>query len=174
MGIVHSVTSQSGVVAGQQGVTTRGLRYCSTFLILNMSKVSEQQPIQHQHNVNHPPATQALCGPHCHCCDTGNCTRTLPVALIKMADHPVSREPSTEVVTRSTTNIRRRVREFIEGARDHFSTMSGRYQISPADFDQLYQLYQEDTSAKGLYEFIVDRTYFIYLPSLLERPNMNF
>ncbi|KAI2610714.1 uncharacterized protein GGS25DRAFT_519011 [Hypoxylon fragiforme] len=73
-----------------------------------------------------------------------------------MADHPVSREPSTEVVTRSTTNIRRRVREFIEGARDHFSTMSGRYQISPADFDQLYQLYQEDTSAKGLYEFIVD------------------
>lgn len=32
--------------------------------------------------------------------------------------------------------------------------MSGRYRISPLDFDQLYQLYQEDTSNKGLYEFI--------------------
>ncbi|KAI2467289.1 hypothetical protein F4781DRAFT_402775 [Annulohypoxylon bovei var. microspora] len=56
----------------------------------------------------------------------------------------------------STMSTRRRVRDIIDATRDHLSTMSGRYRISPIDFDQLYELYQEDTSAKGLYEFIVD------------------
>ncbi|KAI0884995.1 uncharacterized protein GGS22DRAFT_200089 [Annulohypoxylon maeteangense] len=50
----------------------------------------------------------------------------------------------------------RRVRDILDATRDHISIMSGRYRISPIDFDQLYELYQEDTSAKGLYEFIVD------------------
>ncbi|KAI0130951.1 hypothetical protein F4814DRAFT_445095 [Daldinia grandis] len=52
-------------------------------------------------------------------------------------------------------STRQRIRDIISAARDHIS-ISGRYCISPADFDQLYQLYQKDTSAKGLYEFIVD------------------
>ncbi|XDG03678.1 hypothetical protein ABKA04_003293 [Annulohypoxylon sp. FPYF3050] len=51
---------------------------------------------------------------------------------------------------------RRRVRDLLDATRDHISIMSGRYRISSIDFDQLYELYQEDTSAKGLYEFIVD------------------
>ncbi|KAI1644106.1 uncharacterized protein F4817DRAFT_347672 [Daldinia loculata] len=53
-------------------------------------------------------------------------------------------------------STRQRIRDFISVAKDHISAISGRYRISPADFDQLYQLYQKDTSAKGLYEFIVD------------------
>ncbi|KAI1214458.1 uncharacterized protein F4807DRAFT_408197 [Annulohypoxylon truncatum] len=53
-------------------------------------------------------------------------------------------------------STRRRVRDILDATRDHISIMSGRYRISPTDFDQLYELYQEDTSAKGLYEFIID------------------
>ncbi|KAI0830434.1 hypothetical protein F5Y06DRAFT_206519 [Hypoxylon sp. FL0890] len=53
-------------------------------------------------------------------------------------------------------SARRRIRDLMDATRDRISNMSGRYRITPADFDQLYQLYQEDTSAKGLYEFIVD------------------
>ncbi|KAI0853871.1 hypothetical protein F5Y00DRAFT_269236 [Daldinia vernicosa] len=53
-------------------------------------------------------------------------------------------------------STRQRIRDLINVAKDHISTISGGYRISPADFDQLYQLYQQDTSAKGLYEFIVD------------------
>ncbi|KAI2632517.1 hypothetical protein GGS26DRAFT_598271 [Hypomontagnella submonticulosa] len=34
--------------------------------------------------------------------------------------------------------------------------MAGRNHISPTDFDLLYQLYQESTSGKGLYQFIVE------------------
>ncbi|KAI1106506.1 hypothetical protein F4804DRAFT_31525 [Jackrogersella minutella] len=60
------------------------------------------------------------------------------------------------LVPSSIMSTRRRVRDIIDATRDHLSTMSGRYRISPTDFDQLYELYQEDTSAKGLYEFIVD------------------
>ncbi|KAI1135372.1 hypothetical protein F5Y05DRAFT_395469 [Hypoxylon sp. FL0543] len=56
----------------------------------------------------------------------------------------------------ATMSARQRIRDIIDTTRDHISNMSGRYRITPADFDQLYQLYQEDTSAKGLYEFIVD------------------
>ncbi|KAI1372279.1 hypothetical protein F4677DRAFT_269901 [Hypoxylon crocopeplum] len=56
----------------------------------------------------------------------------------------------------NTMSTRRMIRDIIEATRDHISTMSGRYRISPLDFDELYQLYQEDTSAKGLFEFIVD------------------
>ncbi|KAI1389051.1 uncharacterized protein F4822DRAFT_404808 [Hypoxylon trugodes] len=51
---------------------------------------------------------------------------------------------------------RRLVQDLIDATKDHISTMSGRYRVSPTDFDLLYQLYQEDTSAKGLYEFIID------------------
>ncbi|KAI1445707.1 hypothetical protein F5Y02DRAFT_385078 [Annulohypoxylon stygium] len=56
----------------------------------------------------------------------------------------------------SNMPARRRVRDLLDATRDHISIMSGRYRISSIDFDQLYELYQEDTSAKGLYEFIVD------------------
>ncbi|KAI1457835.1 hypothetical protein F4805DRAFT_457278 [Annulohypoxylon moriforme] len=56
----------------------------------------------------------------------------------------------------SSMPTKRRVRDILDATRDHISIMSGRYCISPVDFDQLYELYQEDTSAKGLYEFIVD------------------
>ncbi|OTA58014.1 hypothetical protein K449DRAFT_398226 [Hypoxylon sp. EC38] len=59
----------------------------------------------------------------------------------------------TSPVTMST---RQRIRDIIDATRDRISDMSGRSRITPLDFDQLYQLYQEDTSAKGLYEFIVD------------------
>ncbi|XXG97348.1 guanylate kinase [Hypoxylon texense] len=52
-------------------------------------------------------------------------------------------------------SIRSRLENFIDATREQISTMSGRYRISPLDFDRLYQLYQEDTSKKGLYEFIV-------------------
>ncbi|KAI1780845.1 hypothetical protein F4818DRAFT_18821 [Hypoxylon cercidicola] len=52
-------------------------------------------------------------------------------------------------------SIRIRIENFIDATREHISTMSGRYRISPLDFDQMYQLYQEDTSNKGLNEFIV-------------------
>ncbi|KAI1659140.1 hypothetical protein F4813DRAFT_387849 [Daldinia decipiens] len=53
-------------------------------------------------------------------------------------------------------STRQRIRDIISAAREHISMISGKYRITPADFDQLYQLYQKDTSAKGLYEFIVD------------------
>ncbi|OTA79460.1 hypothetical protein M434DRAFT_402080 [Hypoxylon sp. CO27-5] len=53
-------------------------------------------------------------------------------------------------------SARQRIRDIIDATRDRISDMSGRYRITPLDFDLLYQLYQEDTSAKGLYEFIVD------------------
>ncbi|KAI2632208.1 hypothetical protein GGR54DRAFT_24643 [Hypoxylon sp. NC1633] len=53
-------------------------------------------------------------------------------------------------------STRRRLRELVDATREQLSTMSGRYHVSPTDFDLLYQLYQEDTSAKGLYAFIVD------------------
>ncbi|KAI0133252.1 hypothetical protein F4776DRAFT_624770 [Hypoxylon sp. NC0597] len=56
----------------------------------------------------------------------------------------------------ATMSARQRIRDIIDATRDRISDMSGRYRITPVDFDQLYQLYQEDTSAKGLYEFIVD------------------
>ncbi|KAI1090123.1 hypothetical protein F5B19DRAFT_464745 [Rostrohypoxylon terebratum] len=56
----------------------------------------------------------------------------------------------------SNMPARRRVRDLLDATRDHISIMSGRYRISSADFDKFYELYQEDTSAKGLYEFIVD------------------
>ncbi|KAI1403487.1 hypothetical protein F4819DRAFT_450962 [Hypoxylon fuscum] len=56
----------------------------------------------------------------------------------------------------STMSLRRRFEDFVDATREHIVTMSGRYRISPIDFDQLYQLWQEDTSAKGLYEFIID------------------
>ncbi|KAI6085638.1 hypothetical protein F4821DRAFT_279158 [Hypoxylon rubiginosum] len=56
-------------------------------------------------------------------------------------------------------SIRIRLENFIDATREHIYTMgSGRYRVSPVDFDQLYQLYQEDTSSKGLYEFIVDHS----------------
>ncbi|KAF3071117.1 hypothetical protein GL218_00477 [Daldinia childiae] len=53
-------------------------------------------------------------------------------------------------------STRQRIRDIINLAKEHISALSGKYRITPADFDQLYQLYQKDTSAKGLYEFIVD------------------
>ncbi|KAI8960676.1 hypothetical protein F5Y11DRAFT_329107 [Daldinia sp. FL1419] len=53
-------------------------------------------------------------------------------------------------------STRRRIRNLINIAKEHVLTMTGRYHISPIDFDELYQLYQKDTSAKGLYEFIID------------------
>ncbi|KAK6955915.1 hypothetical protein Daesc_003562 [Daldinia eschscholtzii] len=53
-------------------------------------------------------------------------------------------------------STRQRIRDIISVAKEHISAMSGRYRISPTDFDELYQLYQLDTSAKGLYEFVVD------------------
>lgn len=75
------------------------------------------------------------------------------------------KDPSYLVPGRLTTrrlgsmSIRSRLENFIDATREQISTMSGRYRISPLDFDQLYQLYQEDTSNKGLYEFIAGRTY---------------
>ncbi|KAI1802598.1 hypothetical protein F4811DRAFT_572908 [Daldinia bambusicola] len=53
-------------------------------------------------------------------------------------------------------STRQKIRDIISVAKEHISIMSGRYRVSPTDFDELYQLYQLDTSAKGLYEFIVD------------------
>ncbi|KAI1411282.1 hypothetical protein F5Y13DRAFT_166090 [Hypoxylon sp. FL1857] len=62
----------------------------------------------------------------------------------------------TSYSSATTMSARQRLRDLIDATRDHISSMSGRYRVMPTDFDQLYQLYQEDTSAKGLYEFIVD------------------
>ncbi|KAI0181637.1 hypothetical protein GGR52DRAFT_567853 [Hypoxylon sp. FL1284] len=52
-------------------------------------------------------------------------------------------------------SFKSRLENFIDATKEHIFSMSGRFHIPPLDFDQLYQLYQEDTSSKGLYEFIV-------------------
>ncbi|KAI5864416.1 hypothetical protein GGS23DRAFT_564270 [Durotheca rogersii] len=70
--------------------------------------------------------------------------------------------PSTPVPeSASTERSSSRIHNFIDAVEYQLSTMSSRPQVTPADFDLLYQLYQEEDStaaaaAKGLYGFIID------------------